>query len=479
MITVDRSARCPIHRQVYDAYRAAIAQGTLRAAQQVPSTRVLATELGVSRIPVLHAYAQLVAEGYFQSRVGAGTQIAASTAHSHRQSKIEVTPAEAHRARRRPKFFKLAMPEEEAPWQRDGAFVLGQVAHDGFPARVWNTLLVRHGRSTSARFLNCGSPMGLWDLREAIAVYVGTARAVRCEPEQVMIVSSTQEAIALSAHALLDAGQHVWMEEPGCQLARNILGLHGCHTVPVPVDAQGLNVAEGARKCFHARAALVTPSHQYVLGVTMAASRRLELLDWAKHAAAWILEVDCDNEYRYGGERVPSLQGLDSHHRVVYIGTFSKVMFPSLRLGYLVIPPGLVERFRSIRISMDGGPSTLCQAVAADFIREGHFSRHLRRMRLLYGERRTHLIKCLREQLPSRMQVTGDQAGLHVALTLEGINDTQIVERAAREKLWLSPLSLCYAGDARRQGFLLGYGSVPLEEIPRAVTRLRTLIGDS
>ncbi|MBV9061760.1 MAG: PLP-dependent aminotransferase family protein, partial [Alphaproteobacteria bacterium] len=206
---------------------------------------------------------------------------------------------------------------------------------------------------------------------------------------------------------------------------------------------------------------------------------RLELLDWAKHAAAWILEVDCDNEYRYGGERVPSLQGLDSHHRVVYIGTFSKVMFPSLRLGYLVSPPGLVERFRSIRISMDGGPPTLCQAVAADFIREGHFSRHLRRMRLLYGERRNQLIKCLREQLPARVQVTGDQAGLHVALTLEGIKDREIVERAAREKLWLSPLSLCYAGDARRQGFLLGYGSVPLEEIPRAVTRLRTLIGDS
>jgi len=461
MITVDRKARCPLHRQVYDAYRAAIAEGMLRAAQQVPSTRVLATELGVSRIPVLHAYAQLVAEGYFQSRVGAGTHVAEARMHGMRPLR---------------KFSRLHEPDEDAVWQRDGAFLVGQVAHDHFPARVWNTLVSRYARSSSPRSLNHGNPMGLWALREAIAGYLRTARAVRCEPDQVMIVNGTQEAIAISAQALLAPGQRVWMEEPGCQSARHIFALRGCHTVPVAVDAEGLNVAAGTRQCWHARGVLVTPSHQHVLGVTMSASRRLQLLDWAERARAWILEVEGDPEYRYEGGRVPSLQGLDPHSRVVYIGTFSKLIFPSLRLGYLVIPPEMLERFRSIRIPMDGGPPTFCQSAAADFIREGHFSRHLRRMRLLYGERRAQLVKSLREHLPSAMEVTGDQAGLHVALTLRGVKDVEIAERAARAKLWLSPLSLCYTGDARRQGFMLGFGNVAVEEIPRAVDRLRAII---
>jgi GntR family transcriptional regulator/MocR family aminotransferase len=266
------------------------------------------------------------------------------------------------------------------------------------------------------------------------------------------------------------------MEEPGCRFCRNIFALHGCQLVPVPVDEEGLNVAAGTRECRNARAVVVTPSHQYVLGATMSASRRFQLLDWAARVGAWILEVDCDSEYRYEIEPVASLHGLDPHSRVVYIGTFSRVLFPSLRLGYVVIPPDLVERFRSIRLSIDGGPPTFCQAVVADFIREGHFMRHIRRMRLVYRERRTRLIESLREELPLAMELTGGQAGMHLALTLEGIRDVEIAERAARQQLWLWPLSICYAGEVLRQGFLLGFGNVPVEEIPKAVRRLRTVI---
>jgi GntR family transcriptional regulator/MocR family aminotransferase len=370
----------------------------------------------------------------------------------------------------------LTGPDEDALWQRDGAFALNQVAHDRFPGRVWNALVARHARHSGPKALDHGNPMGLRALRESIAVYVRTARGVKCEAEQIMIVSGSQEGIDISARALLNAGHRVWMEEPGCRFCRNIFALHGCQLVPVPVDEEGLNVAAGTRECRNARAVVVTPSHQYVLGATMSASRRFQLLDWAARVGAWILEVDCDSEYRYETEPVASLHGLDPHSRVVYIGTFSRVLFPSLRLGYVVIPPDLVERFRSIRLSIDGGPPTFCQAVVADFIREGHFMRHIRRMRLVYRERRTRLIESLREELPLAMELTGGQAGMHLALTLEGIRDVEIAERAARQQLWLWPLSICYAGEVLRQGFLLGFGNVPVEEIPKAVRRLRTVI---
>jgi GntR family transcriptional regulator/MocR family aminotransferase len=478
MITIDRRAQRPLHQQVYEAYRTAITQGALRAAQQVPSTRVLATELGVSRIPVLHAYAQLVAEGYFQSRVGAGTQVAASLlSQPPRASQAPAVRGNGLNGMRPvPKRSRLTGPDEDALWQRDGAFALNQVAHDRFPGRVWNALVARHARHSGPKALDHGNPMGLRALRESIAVYVRTARGVKCEAEQIMIVSGSQEGIDISARALLNAGHRVWMEEPGCRFCRNIFALHGCQLVPVPVDGEGLNVAAGTRECRNARAVVVTPSHQYVLGATMSASRRFQLLDWAARVGAWILEVDCDSEYRYEIGPVASLHGLDPHSRVVYIGTFSRVLFPSLRLGYVVIPPDLVERFRSIRLSIDGGPPTFCQAVVADFIREGHFMRHIRRMRLVYRERRTRLIESLREELPLAMELTGGQAGMHLALTLEGIRDVEIAERAARQQLWLWPLSICYAGEVLRQGFLLGFGNVPVEEIPKAVRRLRTVI---
>jgi GntR family transcriptional regulator / MocR family aminotransferase len=475
MMTVDRRARCPLHQQVYDAYRTAIAEGALRPAQKIPSTRVLASELSISRSPVLHAYAQLVAEGYFRSRVGAGTQVSPSLSQPPRQSQPLVVRSGI---RPLPKLSGLTGPVEDALRRRDGAFAVGQVAHDRFPDRIWSALVARYARRAGPKALNDGNPMGLLALREAIAVYVRTTRAVRCEAEQIMIVSGSQQAIEISARALLNAGQRVWMEEPGCQFARNVLALHGCQIVPVPVDEEGLNVAAGTRQCCNAPVALVTPTHQYPLGVILSASRRIQLLDWAERAGAWILEVDCDSEYRYEMKPVASLQGLDRYSRVVYIGTFNKLLFPSLRLGYLVIPPDLVERFRSIQIAMDGGPPALSQAVVAEFIRAGHFSRHVRRMRRLYSERRTQLIESLREELPLPIELTGDhQAGMHVSLTLEGIRDVEIVERAARQRLWLWPLSLCYAGDASRQGFILGFGNVPVEEIPQAVRQLRSVIG--
>ena len=228
--------------------------------------------------------------------------------------------------------------------------------------------------------------MGLKQLHNVIAVYMRTSRAVRCEPQQIMIVSGSQQALDLSVRVLLNSGDPIWMEEPGYWLARHVLTAAGCRIVPVPVDTDGLDVAAGIKLCCSARAALVAPSHQYPLGVTMSAARRLQLLHWARQAGSWIMEDDYDSEYRFESKPIASLQGLDDTSRVIYIGTFSKVLFPSLRVGYLVIPGDLVDHFLGMRHAMDVSPPHLFQAVLADFIAEGHFSRHVRRMRALYGE---------------------------------------------------------------------------------------------
>jgi len=292
-----------------------------------------------------------------------------------------------------------------------------------------------------------------------------------------MIVSGTQQALELAARVLLDPGDKVWIEEPGYRLARNAFALAGCRLIPVPVDAEGLDVAAGIKQCRGARAAFVTPSHQFPLGVTMSASRRLQLLDWAHRSASWIIEDDYDNEYRYESMPISSLQGLDRHSRVIYLGTFSKTLFPSLRLGYAVIPTDLVQRFLAVRNAMDVYPPHLYQAVLEDFIGEGHFARHIRRTRLLYSERRNVLVEAISKEFGAGIDVLGADAGVHLVATLpKGLFDRPISDAAAHQNLWLWPLSTCYLGRASQQGFILGFGSTTPRQMPDAVRRLRHII---
>lgn len=323
-----------------------------------------------------------------------------------------------------------------------------------------------------------GDPTGFKLLRETLASYLRTARALHCEAEQVMIVAGSQQALEISARVLLDPGSFVWVEEPGYRLAQDAFALNGCHLVPVPVDGEGLDVAAGIRRCPEARAAFVTPSHQYPLGVTMSASRRFQLLEWAQATGSWIIEDDYDSEFRYESLPVASLQGLDASARVIYVGTFSKVLFPALRLGYMVIPPDLVEAFLTVRWAMDLGPPSFFQEVLADFIGEGHFARHIRRMRVLYRERRSALVDRIREELGTMVEVLGGEAGMHLTVTLPNkIHDVEIAERAAHENLWLWPLSPNYLGEATRSGFVLGFGGTDAAEIPGAVRKLAALLG--
>jgi GntR family transcriptional regulator / MocR family aminotransferase len=443
VITIDRRSTQSLQRQIYDACRSAIVEARLRPGQRLPSSRVLASEIGVSRFPVLNAYAQLVAEGYVESRVGAGTVVSAALPeHLPPSGPARAKSAVPHVGPRRIASRCKQLPTQTRfPWLSHlGAFRVGQVAFDKFPRQIWSSLIARRSRADHSQSVHYGDLMGSPALRRAVANYLRTARSVRCEAEQILIVNGSQQALELAARVLLNPEDRVWVEEPSYLLARNVFTLNGCPLVPVPVDAEGLDVAAGIRKYRNARAAFVTPSHQFPLGVTMSASRRLQLVEWAQSAGAWIIEDDYDSEYRHESSPIACLQGLDSSARVIYIGAFSKVLFPSLRLGYIVVPLDLVDHFLAVRRAMDLGPPTFYQNVLAHFVDEGHFARHIRRMRILYRERRTELVNSINKEFGPMAEVLGDEAGMHLTITLpSAIRDVEIAERAAHQNLWIWP----------------------------------------
>jgi len=472
VIAVDRRSQRPLHRQIYEGYRDAIVAGRLQPGQRLPSTRALAAELRISRIPALTAFDQLLAEGYCESRVGAGSFVAGS---------LPAAPSGEGPARPRPgprpvsRASDFLLGRTPGPWVgRTGPFRASESAADFFPFPAWARIVARHCRNPSRSLLRYGGPLGFEPFREEIAAYLRTARGVRCDAAQVMVVSGSQQALHIAARVLLEPQSPVWVEEPGYPGARDVLRLAGARLLPVPVDEEGLDVRAGITRHGRARAVYVTPSHQYPLGGTMSASRRLQLLEWARESGAWILEDDYDSEYRYESPPVAALQGLDRDARVVYIGTFSKVLFPALRIGYLVVPPDLVPRFAAVRDAMDIFPPALFQAALGDFIAAGHFARHLRRTRQLYRERRSVLVETLRRELEGALEVLGDQAGVHLVARLKGRrSDGEVVAQAARRGVWTMPLSACYLGRPASQGLVLGYGGSSASAIPAAVRRLR------
>jgi GntR family transcriptional regulator/MocR family aminotransferase len=477
LISIDRKASQPLYRQIYEAFRTRIVKREFRAGQILPSTRQLARDLHVSRFPVLNAYAQLLAEGYFESRIGSGTFIASTLPPepgrpSHKgvvNSAFGLRTIASHAS---------TLPRYASPsWnKRLGPFQIGQPELAQFPVNKWSNLVARYARKIRTSELQYGDAMGSEALRRAISVYLRTSRGVLCEADQIMIVSGSQQALDITTRVLLDPGAQVWVEEPGYWLVHHVLKIAGCRAVPVSVDSQGLDVLAGIELSSKARAAFVAPSHQYPLGVTMSATRRFQLLEWARNADSWIIEDDYDSEYRYESPPISSLQGLDTGSRVIYIGTFSKVLFPSLRLGYIVIPPDLLERFAAVRQAMDLCPSPTNQAVLTEFIREGHFARHIRKMRQIYGERRRVLVKEIERELGSCSTICGGEAGMHLTILIDGIKDQEIAAKAAEQNLWLSALSLSYVGGAPRQGFVLGFGNTRTSEMPGAVRVLGKLL---
>ena len=475
-LPIDRSSKTPLHRQVYDALRKAILDGMLRPGQRVPATRALAAELEISRLPVLAAYEQLIHEGYIAGRSGSGTYVSAAP-----PDRMLVARPDGHRPRSENRPLGAARGRKAAlrrvPLGRDEGgirpFRVTLPALDQFPHELWSRLVARHARRLAPIHMAYGDPAGVGALRVAVADHLRAARAVRCEPEQVLIVSGSQAALRVSAAVLFRRGDRVAVEEPGYPGAHAAVRASGAELVPAPVDDEGIDVEALAALRPRIRAVYVTPSHQYPLGSSMSAARRLALLEWAARHDAWILEDDYDSEYRYVSRPLGALQGLDTRDRVIYIGTFSKVLFPSLRVGYLVVPRVLWESFLDARDALDVFSPTLYQLALAEFLHEGHFARHLRRMRSVYLRRREAMLEGLARHCADGLTVVNADAGLHIATLLRrGSSDVAMVRRLAAAGVVTKPLSQCYVGESRRNGLLLGFGGFDEPTIVAATRKL-------
>ena len=460
----------PLHRHLFRELRESIVGGALRGGTRLPSTRDFASQRGISRKTAEEAYAQLEREGYVDRRVGSGTYVSALPLPKKRAARLEGRRTLSGRGRKAGASMACVEPLVVRP------FAAGLPALDEFPLQTWQRLVASHARRLDAQALVYGDPAGEPALREAIATYVSTARGVHCEASQIVIVSSAQEALHLLAQLLLDPGDAAWLEEPGYYGARAALNSAGARVVPVPVDTEGLDVAAGIALAPHARVACVTPSNQYPLGVSMSLDRRLALLDWARRNDAWIVEDDYDGEFRYDGRPLTSVQGLDSAGRVIYVGTFTKSLYPSLRLAYVVLPPDLVASFVAARTQVDGHPPPFMQRVVADFMHLGHFDTHLRRMRALYRERRDLALRLFTRHLTQHLgiELGPADAGFRVVAFLDR-NDRDVADRDARAGLELPTLSRLYVGRPR-QGLVLGYMGLPPAALTQGVKALARLL---
>lgn len=478
---LDETSATPLYHQLYQRLRAAILLGQLAPGARLPSTRQMASDLGVSRNTLMSAFDQLIAEGYVEGRVGAGTFVSPTLPEELLEARLKTEPraevkhAQRSLSKRGQILAQTRVTVSERPPGRMRPFIPGIPALDEFPMSLWSRLSVQRWRDTSASLLNYGPAAGYRPLREAIAAHLGPSRGVHCEPDQVVIVSGTQQALDLAARVLLDRGDSILVEEYCYSAARAALVGAGLRLVPVKVDDAGLDISQSAALSANARLAYVTPSHQYPLGVTMSLSRRLALLDWANRNNAWILEDDYDSEYRYVSRPLGSLQGLDQSGRVIYVGTFSKVLFPSLRIGYIVAPPDLVKAFVIARSVASWCNPIVDQAVLADFINEGHFTRHIRRMRSIYSERQAVLIKALNDELGDLVKVAPADAGIHLRARLPPNIDDRIVAREALEQgIIVHALSAFFLGEVSlaRRGLVLGYGAYNARQLKEGARKL-------
>ena len=471
----------PLYQQVYTNLRSSILSGELKGGMKLPSTRALAEELNVSRNTILNAYQQLMAEGYIESVKGSGTYVARIAPDDLLTPQAdEVSTNEGTSEPFKPHFsdhasLQLAAPQmsrlSSSPIEVSRRpFRFGIPALMNFPYKLWTRLVVRQARRLPASAFTYQQAAGYLPLREAIAAHAIASRGVHCTPEQIIIVPGAQGGLDLAARLLVNSGDPVWMEDPGYLKARGAFLGSGAKIIPVPVDQDGLVVEVGIDRAPQARLAYLTPSHQFPLGITLSLPRRLALLDWAKRTNAYLIEDDYDSEYRYTRRPLPALQGLDDAGRVIYIGTFSKILYPALRLGYLILPPNLVDAFQTVRNLIDTHPPILEQIVLTDFIVEGTFTRHLRRMRRLYAERRAALLEAAQE-LP--LKILSAEAGMHcVGWLPAGMDDRLLLEVAASHEVDLVPVGNFSIEPMERKGILLGYSEYTVEQIQDGVRRL-------
>lgn len=465
---LEEQSALPLYRQLYDRVLAAVAAGTLSPGDRLPSARAMAKELGVARGTVELAYSLLASEGYLLALGQKGTVInpelqkpvSAATALPVSSQVIEDAPD------------SLWRPPQLLPFQ------MGVPALDAFPRKIWARLGARYLRGMRLGDLDYPAPHGLAALRSAIASYLQVSRGIDCGAHQVFITSGWRNSLSLVAHTLLQPGECAWVEDPGYPTTRQVLRQFGLELEAVPVDADGMNVEHAIAGSRAAQVAMVTPGHQSPLSMALSLPRRQLLLDWAARTGGWIVEDDYDGEYRYVSRPLPALASLDRHGRVLYAGTFSKVLFPGIRLAYLVVPQAQVAAFERVgRALFAAGSPSITQALVAQFVAEGHFARHIQRMRRLYNERRALTIEALERSLPKGMQMQRSPGGMHLVLRLpEDVSDTALAEQVLARGMSVQALSRWAASSQRQSGLLLSFTNcattAPGEQLGALISKL-------
>lgn len=452
---LDRIHSAPIYRQLYQRFREAIADGRLHPGDRVPAVRALAAELNLARGTVEAAYQLLIGEGYLTARGAAGTTVTpqlAPVSASIQPARVASTTYSSTHFGTPPLALQMGLP-----------------ALDAFPRKLWTRLAGRQLRQAGIEGLIYPNAQGYAPLRAAIASYLGISRGIICHPDQIFVCAGYRACLDLISHTLMQRGDTCWMEEPGYFMARNALLDAGAELVPVPVDEQGMDVAQGIARAPDARFALVTPTHQSPLGMSLSLPRRLALLEWANCQGSWIIEDDYDSEYRYMGKPLPALKSLDRQGRVLYTGTFSKVLFPGLRLAYLVVPAEHSHAFARQADRLHNHCPHLLQATVSTFLNEGHFGRHLKKMRGLYARRRQWLIDALQQQFGDRLQINPQAGGMHLVAGLGAVDDIALAQRAREVGIAVEPLSQWYLDAKPRHGLVLGFTNIASAEQASAV----------
>jgi GntR family transcriptional regulator/MocR family aminotransferase len=479
-LKIDHSSGIPLYKQLYDNFRKAILDGKFSPGQKLPGTRSLADELNISRNTVVLAFEQLLLEGYIKGKVGSGSfvneipdnMLNVKEKISRTKSEKKITKNLAVQLGSPELLHRNTSSEEIIPFQN------GVPALDEFPVKTWLKINSQTAKQISSIHLGYGDAAGYKPLREEIASYLRTYRAVNCTAEQIIIVNGSQQGLDLVMRALLNHGDPVWHEDPGYFGARASMLFAGAEIFPCPLDSEGLNIEYSSVKYPAPKLIYTTPSHQFPLGFTMSISRRIQVLQYASKNDCWIIEDDYDSEFRYSGDPLPSLQGMDKNNCVLYLGTFSKVLFPGLRLGYLVLPdPQMLSLFVSAKSMMDRQSPTFEQIVTSQFLKEGYFTKHIRKMRTLYKERQEFLIKEVNKELGNLIRLKSSEAGMHLIAWLPEDYDEFKISKIARENnLIVYPVSEYVLKFKQKPGLFLGYTAFDKASLKAGVQKLKKVL---
>ncbi|WP_158231369.1 PLP-dependent aminotransferase family protein [Bradyrhizobium sp. C9] len=461
-IEIEKSSSTSIQQQLYDRIRAAIVEGRIQSGERVPSTRSLAVQLGIARGTIDITYARLTSEGYLVARGQRGTIVAPEFRSGARPAELLAAPMSAN---------------DPAPTEMPPPLRLGVPALDLFPRKVWARLAAREARKLSAARLFHAYPMGVPALREAIVAYLAVARGIVCRPDQVVVTSGYQGALSLVASLLLKPNDQVWLEDPGYVFAQQAFEQLSMRIVPIPVDDEGLRVDDARASHPDARLAVVTATHQFPLGMPLSPRRRAALLAWAADRDAWVLEDDYDCEFHYSGRKPAALKSVDAADRVFYAGSFSKTLFPSLRLGYLVLPAAFVATAERTCRMLHRGAAAFEQSVAAAFMSEGYFARHLRRMRSHYRARRKALADELERQFGADVRISLQPGGLHILVRFPNHGpDVRLADQARQHGLAPVPLSERSLAHHAGEGLLMSFTNIAEQDAAEVVALLRLTI---